>query len=267
LGTKTSELEPIFSKLTKAGFDLGGSGSCVRTPSCCVGPSRCEWACYDTMALTYDLTMTYQDSIHRPAFPYKFKFKMSGCPNDCVASIARADLSVIGIWKDAIQINQDAVQEYAKKINIQADVIGNCPGKCMEWDGKKLHINDSFCRKCMHCINVMPKALKPGKEKGAAILVGSKAPIMQGALLSSVFIPFMKLVPPYKELKDFIDKMLDFWCEEGKNRERMGEFIQRIGLGNFLEKIGLDPIPSMVSAPRDNPYVFYEEYYEEDEQK
>ena len=32
LGTKTDELEPCFKELTEAGFDLGGSGSCLRTP-------------------------------------------------------------------------------------------------------------------------------------------------------------------------------------------------------------------------------------------
>ena len=33
LGCRTEELEPIFDELTKEGFDLGGSGSDVRTPS------------------------------------------------------------------------------------------------------------------------------------------------------------------------------------------------------------------------------------------
>lgn len=77
LGTRTENLEPCFADLTKAGFDLGGSGSAVRTPSCCNGMARCEWACYDTMGFTYDLTQAFQDELHRPAFPYKFKFKMS----------------------------------------------------------------------------------------------------------------------------------------------------------------------------------------------
>jgi len=103
LGTTTDQLEPTFEKLTELGFDLGGSGSDVRTPSACVGMARCEWACYDTMKLCYDLTMEYQDELHRPAFPYKFKFKCAGCPNDCVASIARSDMSITGTWKDDIQ--------------------------------------------------------------------------------------------------------------------------------------------------------------------
>jgi sulfite reductase alpha subunit len=264
LGTSTDELEPVFAELSKIDFDIGGSGSDLRTPSCCCGMARCEWACYDTMALTYDLTMHYQDELHRPAFPYKFKFKMSGCPNDCVASIARADLSVIGTWRDDIQVDQAGVKECVENgLDIQSDVISLCPGKCMEWDGNKLNIANEYCVRCMHCINVMPKALRPGKDRGATILIGSKAPIVEGALLSSVIVPFMKIQPPYDELKDLIDRIWDIWSEEGKARERVGEFMQRVGLGNFLEAIEVDPCPEMVSSPRDNPYVFYEDYYEE----
>lgn len=261
LGTTTEALEPIFSELSEAGFDLGGSGSDVRTPSCCCGMARCEWACYDTMAVTHDLTMEYQDELHRPAFPYKFKFKCAGCPNDCVASVARADLSIIGTWRDNIQMDQDAVGEYVGNggLDIVRDVINRCPSKCMSWNGKKLAIDNSNCVRCMHCINAMPKALAPGKDRGATIMVGAKAPIIEGALLSSVLVPFLEMEPPYEDLKELCDAMWDLWGEHGKNRERIGEFIQRIGLGNFLEQIGLDPAPEMVMQPRTNPYIFYEE--------
>jgi len=264
LGCRTEELEPTFADLTKAGFDLGGSGSDVRTPSCCIGPARCEWACYDTLALTYDLTMHYQDELHRPSFPYKWKFKMAGCPNDCVASVARADISIIGTWRDDIRVDKDAVKEYVTRgLDIVNDVIVNCPAKCMRWDGRELDIDNRSCRHCMHCINVMPKALRPGTDTGAVVMIGSKAPIVEGALLSSVLIPFWKPEPPYDDLKDLVERIIDLWCEEGKARERIGEFIQRVGMGNFLEAIEVEPVPEMVAYPRDNPYVFYEEYYEE----
>ncbi len=264
LGINTDELEPTFAELAKIDFDIGGSGSDVRTPSCCCGQARCEWACYDTMQTCYDFTMAYQDELHRPAFPYKFKFKFSGCPNDCVASIARADMSIIGTWRDGIQMDKAAVTEYANNgVDIASDVVANCPAKCMTWDGKELQIESEYCRRCMHCINAMPKALRPGKDRGATVLLGSKAPIVEGALLSSVLIPFIKMEPPYKELMDVIEKIWDLWCEEGKARERVGEFIQRVGMGNFLEEIELEPVPEMVAFPRENPYVFYEEYFEE----
>lgn len=266
LGTVTDELEPTFKELTEAGFDLGGSGSDVRTPSCCCGMARCEWACYDTMALTYDLTQSFQDELHRPAFPYKFKFKMAGCPNDCVASIARADISIIGTWRDDIQVDKKEVKAYADDgLDILRDVVFNCPAKCMDWDGKELQIDNRSCKRCMHCINVMPKALRPGKDRGATVLIGSKAPIVEGAQLSSVLIPFWKPEPPYDDLKALMEEIWDVWCEEGKNRERIGEFIQRVGMGNFLDVIGLEPDPAMVEFPRDNPYVFYEMGDDEEE--
>jgi sulfite reductase alpha subunit len=266
LGTMTSELEQTFTDLTKIGFDLGGSGSDLRTLSCCVGPARCEYACYDTLNLTHDLTMNFQDEIHRPAFPYKFKIKMSGCANDCVAAIARADLSIIGTWRDNIKIDPAAVKAYHQAgMDIQSDVCSNCPGKCITFKNETLTIDDRDCVKCMHCINVMPKALHIGDDRGAAILIGGKAPIIEGALLSSVIVPFIKLTPPYRELKDLIVKIFDVWGEHGKGRERVGEFIQRVGLGNFLEEIGLEPLPQMVKHPRENPYIYFEDYLEEEE--
>jgi sulfite reductase alpha subunit len=258
LGTRTDELEPAFRELTEAGFDLGGSGSAMRTPSACVGPARCEWACYDTLGVCYHLTMNYQDELHRPAFPYKFKIKCSGCPNDCVASIARADLSIIGTWKDDIRQDDDAVAGYAASgVDVQKDVCDHCPTKAMAWDGRRLAIANRECVRCMHCINVMPKALRPGVETGATLLIGGKAPIVQGALLSSVLVPFVPAAELEETLKELITRLWDFWDEYGRPRERIGELIQRVGMTNFLDAIGLDPVPEMVTAPRDNPYVFF----------
>jgi dissimilatory sulfite reductase alpha subunit len=274
LGTTTDQLEPIFYQLThEMEMDLGGSGSNLRTPEACLGKSRCEWACIDTQDLIYDLTQEYQDALHRPMFPYKFKFKSSGCPCDCVAAIARSDCSIIGTWRDKIRIDQAAVGAYVggelvphagaqgkdrPAFDIKAEVIDLCPTRCMEWDGKSLKIWDEDCTRCMHCIRVMPRALRPGLDTGATILVGAKAPILEGAQLSSVVIPFLKMEPPYTEFKEFVEKMWDLWMENGKNRERLGEMIQRIGLREFLKACELTPDPRMINTPRYNPYIFYD---------
>jgi len=260
LGTTTDELQPTFDALSEIGFDLGGSGSAMRTPSCCVGPGRCEWSCIDSLGLCHDLTQTFQDELHRPMWPYKSKIKIAGCPNDCVAAIARADLSLIGTWRDEIQVNQDEVKAYAEAgLDIKAEVCDLCPTKCMQFndESNKMYIADEDCTRCMHCINVMPKALRPGKDKGATLLIGSKAPIVQGAILSWVLIPFMKLEPPYQELKDLIEKMWDWWDERAKMRERLGELILRVGMRTFLRDMEIEPIPQMVHEPRSNPYYFW----------
>ena len=276
LGTTTPQLEEIFYELThKMDQDLGGSGSNLRTPADCIGQARCEYACYDTQDLCYTLTQEYQDELHRPAFPYKFKFKFDGCPNGCVASIARADLSFIGLWKDDIKIDQEAVQayiggEFAPNANdangrdwgpfdIQKEVIDLCPTKCMWMEGKTLKIDDKECNRCMHCINVMPRALRIGDDRGLCILAGAKAPILDGAQMGSLLVPFIKAEAPYDEIKEVIENVWDWWMEEGKNRERLGELMKRQGFQKLLEVTGIEPVPQHVQEPRTNPYIFWKE--------
>jgi sulfite reductase alpha subunit len=281
LGTTTKQLEEIFWTLTHdMDQDLGGSGSNLRTPSDCLGQTRCEYACYDTSSLVYFLTNEYQDELHRPAFPYKFKFKLDGCPNCCVASIARSDMSFIGTWRDDIRIDQDAVNKYVENdpaypanagaykgsrdwgpFDIEKEVLALCPTKCMKFENKKLFIDNANCTRCMHCINVMPRALKIGKDTGLSILVGAKAPILDGAQMGSLLAPFVPVNPDndYEEITEIIENIWDWWMEEGKNRERLGELIMRQGFQKLLEVTGIDPMPQHVAYPRTNPYIFWKE--------
>ncbi len=276
LGTQTPQLEEIFYELThKINTDLGGSGSNLRTPEACLGASRCEFACYDSQDICYQLTMDYQDELHRPAFPYKFKFKFDACPNGCVAAIARSDFALIGTWKDDIKIDDSAVKAYVGgeikphagahsgrdwgKFDIQAEIVDRCPTKCMKWDGSKLSIDNKECTRCMHCINAMPRALKIGNERGASILVGAKAPVLDGAQMGSLLVPFIEVTPPYDEVKAVIESIWDWWMEDGKNRERLGETIRRLSFQRLLEVTGIEAQAVHVKEPRHNPYIFFKE--------
>ncbi|MBI5408171.1 MAG: dissimilatory-type sulfite reductase subunit alpha [Nitrospirae bacterium] len=258
LGTNTESLEPMFAEYSSRGWDLGGSGSALRTPSCCLGPSRCEWSNYDTMEACYNVTQEFQDELHRPAFNYKFKIKFAGCACDCVAASARADCSVIGTWKGPILIDQAAVKEHEKQgMNITAEIINMCPTQCMSYDGKELKIDNAECNRCMHCIAKMHKALKPSGERGATILLGSKAPIVVGSLLSWVVVPFIKMEAPFTEFKDLIRKIWEWWDENSKPRERIGELIEVKGMRPLLEAIGQPPVPQQVKEPRKDPFFFF----------
>jgi sulfite reductase alpha subunit len=263
LGFTQAEAEYLFQSLSKIGFDLGGSGSALRSPSCCVGPARCEWSCFDTLHANREITNYFLDEVHRPPFYYKFKIKFSGCPIDCTSSGARSDLSVIGVWKDNIKIDQEKVAEYASKFDIIKYVINKCPSKCISFKNNKISIDNSFCVKCMHCIATMPKALKPGDIKGAQLRLGAKAPVVHGPRLGFLLLPFYDINKDkedgYSYFTDLVQRIWDFWDEYGKNRERVGELVQRFGIGNSLEKIGIEPHPAVVAYPRINPYIKFEE--------
>ena len=37
-------------------------------------------------------------------------------------------------------------------------------------------------------------------------------------------------------------------------------------MANFLDAIGLDPVPEMVTVPRDNPYIYFQSKQEASEE-
>ena len=109
-GCTTENIQPAFDEINELGFDMGGAGPSVRTGMSCVGHARCEHSCYDEARAHREVLNTFIDDIHRPALPYKFKF--SGCANDCVNSIQRSDMAVLGTWRDDIQVDQAEVKNF-----------------------------------------------------------------------------------------------------------------------------------------------------------
>lgn len=255
VGVDTSNIEPAFENLAKLHMDIGGSGPAVRTLSACAGPALCELANIDTLDIHHNLTMHFIEEIHRPRFPHKFKIKIVGCPTDCLGSVARCDFAIVGNFSDAIKIDQEALKEYPE--HEIKKVVKQCPTQCMAYNGE-LKIDMDNCTRCMHCLNELPKALRPGDDKGVTLLIGARARGRLGAFLGWVLVPFMKIESPYDNLKRIIEAVLEWWDENGNPRERVGETIYRIGYTKFLraigEKTGIKPVPQMILRPRANPF-------------
>jgi len=277
-GARSDKVQDAFDEINQLGFDLGGAGPAVRTSMSCVGAARCEQSCYDEASAHRTVLNNFTDDIHRPSLPYKFKFKFSGCPNDCMNAIQRSDMAVIGTWRDNIRTDEALARKYFAKHGLNDlvnDVVSRCPTKAIQLvdaakvptgptlstvkvsDDKALCIENRDCVRCMHCINVMTGALAPGKDKGATILVGGKRTLKIGDLMGTVVVPFMKLETDEdrEQLVDLGKRIVDFFAENALEHERIGETIERIGLVNFLEGVGLEVDPNMVSSPRMNPYV------------
>ncbi|MDO8905009.1 dissimilatory-type sulfite reductase subunit alpha [Hydrogenophaga sp.] len=285
-GAKTDKVQDAFDALNELGFDLGGAGPAVRTSMSCVGAARCEQSCYDEAKAHRQVINTFLDDIHRPALPYKFKFKFSGCSNDCMNSIQRSDMAVIGTWRDNMRTDETLARKWFDKHGMNElvnDVISRCPTKTIMLkevkdvaqgpkissvkinDTQCLEIDNGNCVRCMHCINVMTGALAHGTDTGATILVGGKRTLKIGDLMGTVVVPFMSLKTDedYKGLVQLAQKIIDFFAENALEHERTGEMIERIGLVNFLEGIELEVDPNMVSTPRTNPYVRTDDWDEE----
>ncbi len=277
-GVRSENVQAAFDEINELGFDLGGAGPAVRTSMSCVGASRCEQSCYDEGKTHRTVINSFLDDIHRPSLPYKFKFKFSGCPNDCMNAIQRSDMAVIGTWRDNIRTDEALARKYfaAHGLNdLVNDVVNRCPTKAIRLvkateakagpsvsmvklsDEHALEIENRDCVRCMHCINVITGGLAPGADKGATILVGGKRTLKIGDLMGTVVVPFMKLATDEdrEKLVDLAKRIVDFFAENALEHERIGETIERIGLVNFLEGVELEIDANMVATPRTNPYV------------
>ena len=274
IGTTTENTQHFFDDINAYGWDLGGAGPCVRTAMSCVGASRCEMSCANEHGIHRHLVNNFTDDVHRPALPYKFKFKVSGCPNDCQNAIERADMAIIGTWRDEMKVDQAEVKNYieAKGENGRQYYIDNMTSRCPTnalsiTEDNTLEVDNRNCVRCMHCLNVMPKALHPGDDHGVTVLVGGKRTLKIGDLMGTVVIPFKKMETEedYESLVELAEEMIDFWAENGLEHERTGEMIERIGLVNYLEGIGLEVDPNMVGNPRQSSYIRMDGWDEEAE--
>jgi len=274
IGTTTENTQHFFDDINAYGWDLGGAGPCVRTAMSCVGASRCEMSCTNEHGIHRTLVNNFTDDVHRPALPYKFKFKVSGCPNDCQNAIERADMAIIGTWRDDMKVDQAEVKNYieAKGENGRQYYIDNMTSRCPTnalsiTEDNTLEVDNRNCVRCMHCLNVMPKALHPGDDHGVTVLVGGKRTLKIGDLMGTVVIPFKKMETEedYESLVELAEEMIDFWAENGLEHERTGEMIERIGLVNYLEGIGLEVDPNMVGNPRQSSYIRMDGWDEEAE--
>jgi sulfite reductase alpha subunit len=201
-------------------------------------------------------------------------------------SVQRADLAVIGTWRDNIRTDEALAKKWLAKHGMNElvnDVVARCPTRAIQIkeikdvrtdpkissvavnDTQALEIDNRDCVRCMHCINVMTGALAHGEDTGATLLCGGKRTLKIGDLMGTVIVPFMKLATDEdrEKLVDLGKRIVDFFAENALEHERIGETIERIGLVNFLEGVGLEVDPNMVAAPRTNPYVRTDDWDDE----
>jgi len=249
----------MIEALRQVGTDVGGSGDAIRELNACVGPALCEFALYDTLKWFVDFRKDKRihDAIAVPGFPYKFKIKFSGCPMDC-ARANRADLGFIGVWKGAPEVDQELLRKKIETGEVDPQkLVANCPSGAIRWDPEKkeLKIDGTRCKKSMHCIRAAFPAIKPGKEKRVAVLVGGGSKGRYGPKLGW-FIGYLKPDEVQKAI-DLTFKIIEPWDKEAMAKVRIGDYILMEGLYRFIEKAGVDleDTPKIVEKLPDNvPY-------------
>ncbi|WP_069808050.1 sulfite reductase, dissimilatory-type subunit alpha [Vulcanisaeta thermophila] len=230
------------------GSDVGGSGDTVRELYACPGPALCEFALYDTLyAMDYVRSHpTIYRYLNTQLFPYKVKFKFSGCPLDCATANSRADFAFIGTWLGAPEVDQGLLRKMIEegKVNPK-ELVEQCPSKAITWDEerKELRIDGSKCLKAMNCIRRAFPAIKPGRNRKIALLVGAHAQGHFGPKLARA----VALLDSVEEAIPFINETLNKYMELAPRRHRIGDMIIRRGF-RVISEVADKTLPNKPKA-------------------
>jgi sulfite reductase alpha subunit len=252
LGITTEGLGSAVEALNAQGLDVGSTSDAFRNTVECLGATRCDAVLADAADLREAWYRRFLDDVQYPRFPHKVKVKFSGCPNDCARAQQKSDIGVIGIFRDAPKVDQGRLQEWIGQGGDIHRIVMNCPTKAMEHDGQTLTIDAESCVHCMYCINKCSYAIRPGDDRGVAITVGGKLRGKYGPLMGKVLIPFLPLhSPDYPEIMDAIEKIAAVFDENAKRKERLGDFLFRVGMDQFTKWMGIKPSPRPLGSRRD----------------
>ncbi len=214
---KAKDVKSIIEYIHKKGLSTGSEGPVVRTTMSCPGSKNCKHGIIDSPSIASKLEEKFSEY---PA-PYKVKFAVSGCPNQCTRPSIH-DIGVIG--KRFTKINTE------KCVN-----CGRCLEVCkLEAISYKEHAirDESKCNNCGVCFGACPQnAIELIKEEFEVTLGGkSGRQIVEGRVVD---------ITDIDDLLVFTEKTLITYNKLAikPHRERMADTIERIGFENFLEEV------------------------------
>ena len=213
---KDEDVEAFMEECKKLGLRHGGTGAKVRPLVSCKG-TVCLHGNINTQKICRELEEKYfgKDTHH------KCKIGIVGCANNC----AKASLNDIGIMGRT-------VPEYISDKCIGCGLCtATCRQKALTVVDKKVVYDKDKCVNCGGCVRSCPKGAFVAKEKGAEIFVGGRygRGMRIGDSLGRIF--------PEDKIVHIVDKIMNYYNENGLKGERISSTIDRIGKEKFIEDI------------------------------
>jgi sulfite reductase alpha subunit len=232
-----------------SGTDVGSTGDAFRSTTCCVGPTLCEYANFDSLKMRDDFYEKFGDYGKYPTFPHKLKLKISGCPLDCARATQKGDIAVVGSWVGGPHIDQGemrALDETARKA-----IVDCCPTGALYMRNHRLEVDEKDCTQCMECIRLSKGAIMPGEKKRLLVYVGGKLRGKKGPFSSKL----LAVLDSEEQVFNLLEKIVNVYADNAARKERLGDLIIRIGMRRYTQLMDLEVKPSQVSELRTN--IFY----------
>ena len=248
-GIPKDRIREFVSAFKDAGMEIGSTGDAFRNTTACIGQVLCEYANTDTLDVRDKFYDRYNDYAKYPTFPHKVKLKISGCPLDCARATQKADIGIVGSWKNAPLVDKEKMKELSAE-SIE-DIIRSCPTGAVRASDGSVSISSKDCTQCMICLRKGNGAITPGKRKQFLIYVGGKLRGKKGPLSSKL----LARVDSIGDAMDLMDRIVEVFTDHAARKERLGDLIFRIGMKGFLDLMKMKPAALNVKDLRTN--LFY----------
>ena len=211
------DTEEASEFMENAGIGPGASGKKVRAVVACQGNRVCKRGLIDCQDVCEKIDAMY----FAEPVPYKFKIAVTGCPASCL-KVQENDFGVMGT------VEPQFVQD-------NCTMCGLCEKACkvgaIDITEEQLHLIKDKCILCGDCISACRKDAMQVSEQGFTIFVGGKVgkrPRMGNMVLKNTdeFVVF-----------DVLEKTINYYRDHALEGERLGDFIDRLGLEHFGQTI------------------------------
>ncbi len=214
--------------MAEHGLSFGGTGAKIRPVTACKG-TTCIYGNIDTQALAKTIYDTFYIGMRSVSLPHKFKIGVGGCPNSCMKPSLN-DVGIEGVR--AFSFDPDSCRGCKT-----CSVAAACPSKAISVVDGKAAVNESKCTHCGVCIGKCPFGAVPKEAPSVCrVFVGGTWGKTQrmGTPLSCVFTP--------EEIPAVIEKVILWYKENGRAKERLGAAVDRLGIAHLENAIAGDDL-------------------------
>lgn len=219
------KIDYLVKSLDEVDLQPGSCGPRVRNIVACGGNRYCQHGLTDSEGLAYDMDKHFFGR----ELPRKIKIGVSGCPNSC-SKPQENDIGLVGKIRTNLNFELCAKYEDEEACGLCVEV---CEQRAITIINGKPAIDYSKCQYDGICLQTCPYDAWSGVS-GYTVFMGGK--IGKYPQLGYKIIDFI----PEEEREfifEIIERTIKFFGEESVKKERLGTFINRLGIQNFKREI------------------------------
>lgn len=230
-----AKVDPLIAALEEAGFPVGGTGNSVSMISHTQGWLHCDIPGTDASGVVKSLMDTLHKEFVTEEMPNRVRITTSCCQINCGG---QGDIAINVQYTKPPVIDHDRVANVCER----PAVVARCPVAAIRpamVDGKpSLEVDEGKCICCGACYPPCPPMqINSDESTKLAIWVGGKhSNARTKPTFHKLAVAGLPNNPPrWPEVEEAVMKILTAYKEGGKDFERVGEWIDRIGWPKFFE--------------------------------